>query len=50
MKYKVFYSGFAYVEADSPDAAEDKYWISESVYEEEEITEVVEVEEFSVCL
>ena len=46
-KYRVNYSGFAYVEADSPEEAMDKYdW--DSIYEDEGVDSVGEVEEFEV--
>ena len=51
MKYKVSYSGFCYVEADSPDEAEDKFILEDEViYSEQEIYCVDEVDEFSVWL
>ena len=48
-KYKVNYSGFAYVEADTPEEAEDIYEHF-SVYEETQIDSVEEVDEFIVEL
>lgn len=48
-KYKIYYSGFAYVEADSKeDAIEDYEDIS--YYEERHIDEVEEVDEFAVYI
>ena len=47
MKYKVNFSGFAYVEADSEDEAIDLY-IDLSVYSEQTVTSVEEVDDFVV--
>ena len=48
-KYKVYYSGFAYVEADSADEAEEVYYDGYDVdYEEKQIDSVEEVDEFLV--
>lgn len=48
-KYKVNYTGFAYVEADSPEEAEDIYEHF-SVYEEKQVGDIEEVDEFIVEL
>ena len=48
-KYKVYYSGMAYVEADSVDDALDKYK-SDFIYDEQIPEEVEEVDEFEVLL
>lgn len=48
-KYKVSYSGFAYVEADSPEEAEDSYY-DYPVYDECEPTSVEEVDDFIITL
>ena len=48
-KYKVYYSGFAYVEADSEEDAKEDYEFA-SVYEEKQIDNVEEVDEFEVEL
>lgn len=48
-KYKVCYSGFAYVEADSVEEAEDDYEFG-SVYEERQVDMIEEVDEFFVSL
>ena len=50
MKYKVSYSGFAYVEADSEDEAQMAYEDGDSIYEEEWIEEIEEVDEFIVSI
>lgn len=50
MKYKVTFSGYAYVEAENEREAENKYWNDEYGYREEEVDEVVEVDEFIVVL
>lgn len=48
-KYKVYYSGMAYVEADSVDDALDKYE-SDFIYDERLPEEVEEVDECKVLL
>lgn len=48
-KYKVYYSGFFYVEADSMEEAEELY-DTNYIYEEEHIDGVEEVDEFDVDL
>ena len=51
MKYKVSFSGFAYVEADSPEEAEEKAMYEDNaVYEEKKCESVEEVDEFTVSL
>ena len=51
MKYKVSFSGFAYVEADSPEEAEEKAMYEyDAVYEEKKCESVGEVDEFVVSL
>lgn len=49
-KYKVSYSGFAYVEADSPEEAEKKYNYEEHVYEENCIESVEKIDDFVITL
>ena len=44
-KYKVCYSGFAYVEADTPEEAEDNY-DCDAVYEERQTDSIEEVDDF----
>lgn len=46
-KYKVYYSGYAYVEADSAEEAADSYEYN-SVYEDFWVEAVEEVDEFGV--
>ena len=47
LKYKVSFSGFAYVEADSPEEAEEKaMYEDDAVYEEKKCESVEEVDEF----
>ena len=46
-KYKVYYSGFAYVEADSEEEALETYDY-DSVYEEYGVDRIEEVDEFGV--
>ena len=46
--YKIYYSGFAYVEADNEDEAEEIYWDNASIFEEETITEVRFVDESEI--
>ena len=48
-KYKVNYMGFYYVEAETPEDAEDICDI-DNVYEERLVTFVEEVDDFEVCL
>ena len=51
MKYKVSYTGFYYVEADSPEDAEEKaMYEDDAVYSEKSVTSIEEVDEFDVCL
>ena len=50
MKYRVDFSGFAYVEADSPAEALDKYENDDTLYEESKVYDPVEVDEFTVDL
>lgn len=51
MKYKVTYSGFYYVEADSPEEAEEKaMYEDDAIYSEKTVESVEEVDEFTVCL
>lgn len=44
-KYKVCYSGFAYVEADSEYEAENLYYDGCEIYEEKSVDLVMEVDE-----
>ncbi len=48
MKYKVIINKWVYVEADSEDEAMDKAADGDTVYEEEELMEAAEVDEFFV--
>lgn len=48
-KYKVYYSGFAYVEADDEERARD-YYDYDYDYKEEQIDDVEEVDELYVEL
>lgn len=49
MKYKVSYSGFVYVEADTVEEAEEKALDEiEEVYSEKQIDSAIEVDEFVV--
>ena len=51
MKYKVSFSGFAYIEADSPEEAEEKaMYEDDAIYEEKKCESIVEVDEFAVSL
>lgn len=50
MKYKIIYSGFAYVEADNEDEAQMAYDNGDTVYEEELIEAIEEVDEFTVLI
>lgn len=46
MKYKVSFSGFHYVEADSPEEAKLKAECEETVYSESQVDSVEQVEGF----
>ena len=48
MKYKVLFNKFIYVEADNEEEALEKVSDGETIYEEEELTEIEEVDEFYV--
>lgn len=51
MKYKVSFSGFHYVEENSPEEAEEKaMYEDEAIYSETSVESIEEVDEFSVCL
>jgi hypothetical protein len=50
MKYKVSYSGFAYVEADDEDEAQMAYEDHDTIYAEEWIEAIEEVDEFTVYI
>lgn len=47
-KYKVKYEGFAYVEADSHEEAEELFEDDDYTYKERHVTSVEKVEEFLV--
>ncbi len=48
-KYRVNFSGFAYVEADSEDEAREDYEFN-SIYEEKQIDNIEKVDEFTISL
>lgn len=51
MKYKVTFGGFHYVEADSPEEAEEKaMYEDESIYSEKSVVSIEEVNEFFVMI
>ena len=51
MKYRVSFSGWAYVEAGSPEEAEEAVMYEEEyAYQEKTCDSVEEVDEFSICL
>ena len=51
MKYKVSYTGFYYVEADSPEEAEERaVYEDDAIYSEQTVVSIEEVDEFAVCL
>lgn len=51
MKYKVNFSGFAYVEADSEEEAEEKVlYEDDAIYSETQADNIEEVDEFEVML
>ena len=47
MKYKVYFQGFSYVEADSEDEAVEFYQ-DDLIYSEQEVTLVEEIDDFVV--
>lgn len=48
-KYKIYFSGFAFIEADSEEEAEEIFWDDPSGdYQECEVDSVEEVDEFVV--
>ena len=51
MKYRVSFSGWAYVEAESEEEAEEKVmYEDDSIYEEKKCESIEEVDEFAVSL
>lgn len=48
MKYKVYFNGFAYVEADSEEEAIEKYNEGDEIYKEEDEPTAEEVDDFAV--
>lgn len=51
MKYKVSYTGFAYVEADSEEEAREKVlYEDDAIYSETQVDNIEEVDEFEVNL
>lgn len=51
MKYKIFYTGFAYVEADSEEEAREKLlYENDAIYSETQVDNIEEVDEFEVNL
>lgn len=51
MKYKVNFSGFAYVEADSEEEAREKVlYEDDAIYSETQVDNIEEVDEFEVNL
>lgn len=46
-KYKVYYSGFAFIEADNEEEAKELYYDDyDIVYEEKQVDEVEEIDDF----
>lgn len=51
MKYKVNFSGFAYVKADSEEEAREKVlYEDDAIYSETQVDNIEEVDEFEVIL
>lgn len=48
MRYKVKFSGFAYIEADSEDETEERFDDDEFAYKETSIDSIEEVDDFVV--
>lgn len=42
-EYKIYFTGFACVEADSEEEANQAFWNDETSYEEYDIDEIVEI-------
>ena len=49
-KYKVSYSGFAYVEAENMQEAKEKFEYDDSVYQEQAVDNVEEIDDFLVSM
>lgn len=47
-RYKIYYSGFAFVEADSKEEAEELYHEGNTIFEEEQVDEVEKVDEIII--
>lgn len=47
-KFKVSYHGFVYLEAEDEDEAFDLYDCHVGIYEEKEVTEIEEVDDFAI--
>lgn len=50
LKYKVEYTGFCYIEADSESEAEDLFFEDDFLYDDCTITNVEQVSEFAVSV
>lgn len=50
MKYKIVFHGFAYVEADDIEEAEEKFDDEDYAFCEYGVTEILEVDEFLVSI
>lgn len=50
MKYKVCYSGFAYIEADSMQEAEEMFEYDDFTYKEQNVDRIEEVDSFIVSI
>lgn len=48
MKYRVEFSGFAYVEADSVEEAEQQYFCNDYSFHEHSVDSVTEVDDFII--
>lgn len=49
-KYKVSYSGFVYVEAENMQGAKEKFEYDDSVYQEQAVDNVEEIDDFLVSM
>ena len=49
-KYKVEFSGFAYITASSPEEAEELFHDGDATYSEHSVTKVEEVDDFLIDL
>ncbi len=49
-KYKVFFSGFAYVEAKNEESAQEQFNDDLDIFREQRIDSVIEIDEFTIMI